>query len=57
MTRSDPEPVRSAQIVELIRVEALTGTGVAGDPCRLITAYYQKTGELLCVVDPCKAAR
>jgi hypothetical protein len=36
-----------AQLIEVIEVRYVRGHGVAGDPVRLVIAYYSKDGELL----------
>lgn len=44
--------MRSAKIVEVIVTVSLEGEGVEGDPCREITRYWTKDGNLIAEKDP-----
>ena len=41
----------TVEVVQLVRVTYLFGKGVEHDPARIITAYYDLTGELVFEVD------
>lgn len=40
-------PVKSVQVIEVVRVVALVGQGIAGDPIRESTTYWSKSGVFL----------
>lgn len=44
--------IRTAQLVEVIKVTACIGKGTEEDPNRIITEYWSKDGRLLAVSDP-----
>lgn len=43
---------RNAEVIEVIRTEALIGDGTQDDAKRTRTRYWSKDGELLAEVDP-----
>lgn len=56
-TTASKSHVVSCKVIEVIEVKSGTGAGVAGDPCRGITEYFDKEGRLLAVYDPCADIR
>lgn len=46
------ETPREVDVVQVIRVVAARGRGVAGDPIREVTQYWSDDGELLAEHDP-----
>ena len=47
MRPAEPSPVRSAEVIEVIHVRALTGRGVAGDVSRVVDQYFDPQGGFL----------
>lgn len=43
---------RSAEVINVIAVRTVIGTGTEADPNRVITEYWSLKGELLAVNDP-----
>ena len=39
--------VDEVKIIQVIEVKSIVGKGIAGDPCRQITEYYNLDGTLL----------
>ena len=44
MTKPD---VRSAKIIEVIKVEHCEGLGISQDPCRIVVYWYEKNGDFI----------
>lgn len=51
-----PRGCDSAQVVQVIRTEALAGRGRTDDPSRKVIQYWDFDGRLLATYDPCDAA-
>lgn len=49
--------VRSVKTVELIEVVHVEGKGVEDDPIREVTSFYDRSGELRAIYDPCDDIR
>lgn len=47
--------MNGVELIEVIRTELTSrGKGTEDDPCRRVTQYWSKEGELLAEVDPCE---
>lgn len=54
---SDAEPVRTVEVIEVIRVVALAGKGTQDAPFREVASYWTRDGVLLATNDPAKEAQ
>lgn len=48
-----PRGTDSAEVIQVIKTEALRGEGVQEDMCRIVKQYWSLDGELLAENDPC----
>ena len=49
-----PRGTDSAQVIQVIKTEALRGEGTHKDLCRIVTQYWDFDGRLLAENDPCE---
>lgn len=47
-----PRGTDHAEVIQVVKTEALVGQGTHGDPCRMLTQYWALDGELLASYDP-----
>lgn len=48
-----PRGTDSARVISVIETQALRGTGIEEDKCRIVTQYWGFDGKLLAENDPC----
>ena len=48
-----PRGTDSAQVIQVIKTEAMRGEGTQEDLCRTVTHYWDFDGHLLAENDPC----
>lgn len=48
-----PRGTDSAEVIQVIRTQALRGEGTEEDLCRIVTQYWDFDGNLLAEHDPC----
>jgi hypothetical protein len=48
-----PRGTDSARVISVIETQALRGTGIEEDKCRIVTQYWDFDGKLLAENDPC----